>query len=218
MNDSVKHKTVWIIGGGKFGFKAAQALLRRQPHSRVTVVDRDPDVCRRLDAYDLSTVCADGADFLIRGLKKKPWPDWILPVIPEHLAFEYIRFQLAATYDIRPVDIPDAVTEVLPHPAGGTKGKVFMSLADFTCPEDCPEPADICTYTGKKRPYRLYERLSRLQIDGFISVVVRSRQLLPGVGGYRPAALAAATETIAPSIGLPKASVAVILISAISCE
>jgi len=64
-----------------------------------------------------------------------------------------------------------------------------MSLADFECPEDCPEPAGTCTHTGKPRIGRLFQMLSDLRYEDYRSVVLQSRQLSPGVGGFRPQSL-----------------------------
>ena len=74
-----------------------------------------------------------------------------------------------------------------------------MSMADFICPDHCPEPKDICTHTGKPRPFNLYKKLESIKYDHFRSVVVRSRQLSPGVGGYSPGALFHALDVIKSS-------------------
>ena len=61
-----------------------------------------------------------------------------------------------------------------------------MSLADFLCPDDCPEPPKLCTVTGKPRGEPLYQRLGRMNPPGWSVAVLRSRQLAPGVGGCLP--------------------------------
>ena len=61
-----------------------------------------------------------------------------------------------------------------------------MSIADFICPDNCPEPPDICTVTRKPRPYSLFEHLEGVGTDRFTPVVIRSHQLAPGLGGYTP--------------------------------
>jgi hypothetical protein len=72
-----------------------------------------------------------------------------------------------------------------------------MSIADFECPENCPEPAGKCTHTGKPRPYRVYEKLAGIEYGGCRSIVVQSHQLSPGVGGFKPKALFQALEAVA---------------------
>ena len=67
------------------------------------------------------------------------------------------------------------------HP--GREGQVYLSLADFLCPDDCPEPAEICTVTKNPRGRPLHERLAAISADGWSTGVLASRQLAPGVGG-----------------------------------
>ena len=85
--------------------------------------------------------------------------------------------------------VPEALIKALPNPILASTGQLFISIADFTCPENCPEPAEICTYTGKARPLILHEFLKSIQLKDLTSIVIRSHQLAPGVGGYRPEAL-----------------------------
>ena len=70
----------WIIGGGKFGSRAAHCLSRKDPNARILLIDSDPDTLqgwkRRVD-----TVQADGITFLERRLddgNDMMLPDWIV--------------------------------------------------------------------------------------------------------------------------------------------
>ena len=47
-----------------------------------------------------------------------------------------------------------------------------------------PKPETHCTVTGHRRGVPLYERLARLELHGYRTHIIRSRQLAPGVGGY----------------------------------
>jgi hypothetical protein len=76
--------------------------------------------------------------------------------------------------------------DLVPNPMRDPSGQIYVSHADFICPDDCAEPAAICTVTGKKRQADMFDLLGRIRISGFSSRVVRSYQLAPGVGGYRP--------------------------------
>jgi hypothetical protein len=67
----------------------------------------------------------------------------------------------------------------------GKSGDLYTSLANFLCPEDCPEPAQYCTVTRERREKPLYKILEDLR-GPFESKVIRSRQLGLGVGGYSP--------------------------------
>ncbi len=57
------------------------------------------------------------------------------------------------------------------------------SRADFLCPDDCPE-GDLCSVTGMPRERPLFEIIEGLRVPGFATLVQRSHQILPGVGGY----------------------------------
>jgi hypothetical protein len=82
----------------------------------------------------------------------------------------------------------------------GKTGDLYTSLASFLCPEDCPEPAQFCTITKQRRAEPLYRTLEDLR-GPFESRVIRSQQLAPGVGGYRPAALLTLLENIKKRTG-----------------
>jgi hypothetical protein len=85
--------------------------------------------------------------------------------------------------------VPEAVVQRLPNVFRGEGGAIYASNADFLCPDNCPEPEAICTHTGKPRPCNLYEKLGEVAAPPFRAIVVRSLQLAPGVGGYRPETL-----------------------------
>jgi len=179
----------WIIGGGKFGLKAAQSLTRADASNKITIVEKQKAVCRQLDRLEYEAVCMDGVQYLERNLTGAHFPDWIIPAVPVHVAFEWIRAKLPKTRPLHKIAVPMDVTKDLPNPIQGESGRVFISIADFQCPENCPEPTEICTYTDKPRPLILHEFLKSLQLKDFTSNVIRSHQLAPGVGGYTPAAL-----------------------------
>jgi len=77
----------------------------------------------------------------------------------------------------------------------GKTGDLYTSLANFLCSEDCPEPAQYCTTTQKKRSKPLYKTLNDFE-GAFESRVIRSQQLGPGIGGFRPEALLDLLEDI----------------------
>jgi hypothetical protein len=77
----------------------------------------------------------------------------------------------------------------------GKTGDLYTSLSDFLCSEDCPEPARYCTATGRRREKPLYHILKDLK-GPFESTVVRSLQLGPGIGGFRPKTLLDLPEDI----------------------
>ncbi len=186
----------WIIGGGKFGLRAAKALGKKHSLTNLTIVEKEKTVCRRLDRLGFAAVCMDGIQYLERHLARAPYPDWIIPAIPLHVAYECIRTKLSKTHDVRKIAVPNHLVTELPHPINAETGQLYISIADFKCPESCPEPEKICTYTGKPRLMVLHEFLKSIQLKDFKTVVIQSHQLAPGVGGYTPQTLFAALNEI----------------------
>ena len=186
----------WIIGGGKSGLKAANAFRKAYRLNRITVVEKEKTVCRQIAGLGFETVCTDGIQYLERHLIDAHYPDWIVPAIPVHVAYEWIRAKLSACSEPPRIPVPSGLTGELPNPIKGSAGQLYISIADFKCPDNCPEPADICTYTGKPRPMILHEFLKLIRHQDFKSIVLRSHQLAPGVGGYKPEELFNALKEI----------------------
>ncbi len=176
---------IWIIGGGRFGLKAATDLARLQPRIRLTLIDPNPETARHLPAESIAYVCQDGVDYLARRLEPES-AAWIVPAAPVHVAFLWVVKHLPAHIDAKPIPVPDAVAALVPNPMRGATGELYISNADFLCPDNCPEPANRCSHTGKPRPRALFRFLAQISFPPFHSIVVRSRQLCPGVGGYSP--------------------------------
>ena len=74
----------------------------------------------------------------------------------------------------------------VPNPLRGPDGNLYVSHADFTCPDDCAEPEDVCTVTQTTRERNMFEILGDIKVPPFQPLVIRSYQLGPGIGGYRP--------------------------------
>jgi hypothetical protein len=107
---------------------------------------------------------------------------------------------------------PHDLVTALPNPINAETGQLYISIADFICPENCPEPDQICTYTNKPRALILHKFLKSIQLKDLKSVVIRSHQLVPGVGGYKPQALYEALKEI------ETAQMPVLLSTACSCH
>jgi hypothetical protein len=188
-------QTIWIIGGGRFGLKAADALGRLQPDAHLTLIDPNPEIARRLPDGRIVFVCQDGVDYLAQHLSREN-TDWIVPAAPVHVAFLWMLQRLKGLVQAAPIPVPDAVAALVPNPFRGASGELYISNADFLCPDNCPEPADICSHTGQPRPRTLFRFLSQISPAPFHAIVVRSRQLCPGVGGFRPRTLFEALEQV----------------------
>ena len=186
----------WIIGGGQFGLIAAETLSKTDSSNKLTIVEKQSAVCGQLQQLGFEVVCSDAIQYLERNLKSAHFPQWIVPAIPLHTAFEWIRAKMSAAFTLKSIRIPNDAVSELPNPIQGETGQFFISIADFKCPPNCPEPDVICTFTGQPRPMVLHEYLKSLQIEDVTSVVIQSHQLAPGVGGYTPQALFDALDQI----------------------
>lgn len=196
-----KHQSIWILGAGRHGRRAADTLRQNHPAADIVIVESSSEVCKQMATLSFRVACRDGVAYLFENLEKGRGPDWIIPMIPVHVAYEWVRLKLEKSHHIRAVAVPEKVVATLPNPVRGAGGQIYISNADFRCPPNCPEPDEVCTYTGKPRPRILHEFLENIDHPGFRSVVVHSRQLLPGIGGYAPSALFQALGTIASENG-----------------
>lgn len=192
---------LWIIGAGKFGSRAVYSLKKKDPNARIMLIDSDPDTLQEWKGQ-VGTVAADGIAFLVHHLdndEERAMPDWIVPAIPIHVAFEWIRLTLKGRLDIIPTSVPKKLASLLPNPVWGKEGELYVSYSSSICPENCSEPPDLCIVTGKPRGTDLYKVIERVTVADHKSVVIRSHQLAPGVGGYRAQSLIDARREVSRS-------------------
>ena len=174
-----------IIGCGHFGSRAAEKLLKKDPHSKIIVVDKNKKALRKVSHLPVEIAMNEGVSYLEQFLSRGRKTDYVIPAVPFHLAFEFIQLRLRP-FGAKRVKVP--VLLGVPNPVPGKTGDLYTSFADFLCSEDCPEPAQYCTITKKRRPKPLYRILNELE-EAVESRVIRSLQLAPGVGGFKPEAL-----------------------------
>ena len=79
-----------IIGCGHFGSQAAEKLLKKDPHSRITVVDKDQKAIQKISSLPVETILGEGISSLRQCLIKGQPIDYIIPAVPLHLAFEFL--------------------------------------------------------------------------------------------------------------------------------
>ena len=188
-----------VIGAGRFGGRAAR-ILAGTLSGPVVVCDGDSGALDELGSLRVERVVCDGIEFLSERASLMGADTLIVPAIPVHCAFEWIKTRTTAAKRLTVLPVPPAVHEGVPHSWVSADGSVPVSYAGFMCPDNCPEP-DVCTVTGTARPEPMYRRLGRLHCPGFRSLVIRSRQLAPGVGGFTVSDLAGAMEMIADAGG-----------------
>ncbi len=182
---------VLVLGAGSFGGKAAEALARQG--YKVTVVDREEKALSEI-MPGLAKVCADGVAYM--AAQDIGSFTWIVPAVPLHVAFDWLLERLKAA-GIKCGQAPVPVEISLPNPYYGKNGTVYASYASHLCPTDCPEPPGVCYVTGEERECPLYELLAKLNVPGHDVKVVRSHQLLPGIGGLSPSELGVLSHEIA---------------------
>ncbi|MBS3810083.1 MAG: potassium transporter [Desulfobacterales bacterium] len=176
---------IWIIGAGRFGKIALERLASQSKDRRFLVVDSEAGNLTFETQSNVELRHEDGAAFLKRELDQQHAPDWIIPALPVHLAARWCLDEGGGLQVCRCMP-PEGVESFLPNLICGISGDLYVSIADFMCPDNCPEPADHCPMTGKKREENMSDKIRRMKIPGFKVLVLQSRQLAPGVGGYRP--------------------------------
>lgn len=184
MTEKLENKAIIIIGAGHFGQRAA-ALLNSVPHTSLWIVDRDITKLRKMGNIGAKRIAEDGVRFLAKHFSHLAPTTFIIPALPVHLAFEWLRTYINKKGTVAQVPVPKGFKLRLPNPSDGSEGSLLASYADSRCPEDCPEPLNRCTVTGKARGTPLYRLLAEVEPRGFRVHVIRSLQLAPGVGGYR---------------------------------
>jgi hypothetical protein len=174
-----------ILGRGKFGRLALERLSRQSGGASFLVVDRDPQALVSEESEGrCRQVQAEATTFLAQNLKDDGRWDWIIPMVPVHVAYQW----LLAGSGWQPIPVPEVIEQLLAGTRRGASGELYLSRAQHLCPDDCAEP-EICPVTGEVRDLPLHQELASLKLPGYQVKVISSQQLAPGVGGYAPAQL-----------------------------
>ncbi|HCY84601.1 MAG TPA: potassium transporter [Desulfobacteraceae bacterium] len=180
---------IWIIGAGTFGLRASKWLNRQEERPfDITMVDLDRESLAEAKALGCRTQQEDAVKFLSTRLTRENGPDWVVPAVPVHLAFEWCRQRLGGEMML-PEPLPDGIEDCLPNPMRGQGSDIYVSHAEFLCPPNCNEPDDRCTKTGDPRKTDMFKLLARVSFQDTTPFILQSIQLGPGVGGYTPAAM-----------------------------
>ncbi|HZE22318.1 MAG TPA: hypothetical protein VE082_09715 [Desulfobaccales bacterium] len=202
-----------ILGAGKFGHLALTRLARQDAAASFVVVDRAPAALavRADQGANLERVQAEAIGFLVQHLENGARWDWIIPMVPVHVAFHWLRAGPLLGSDWRPAAAPEVLADLVPEAWRGPEGELYLSRARHRCPDDCLEP-EVCPVTGESRDMPLYQELASLDLEGYEVRVIPSQQLAPGVGGYPPERLL----DLAPNISALKGKV--LIATACSCH
>ena len=191
---------VWIIGLGRFGSMAFQRLSASGQNRHFILVDPVGANLLKFKGPTTTLEVSDGVAFLNTHLINSRKADWIIPALPVHLAAEWILVYLG-TKRLRRIPPPSHIETMIPNAIIGTEGNIYASHADFRCPDDCDEPRGICSVTRKKRKKDMFDLMRNLDIEPYKALNIRSHQLGPGIGGYRPEQLTALVETVKQARG-----------------
>jgi len=193
-----------LLGAGRFGRLALQRLAWQDPAAGFLMVDTSSlalTEARALANHGVQWVEAEAITFLAENLREDaPW-DWIIPMVPVHVAVTWLRRGPLAGCGWEAAAVPDAVAHLAPQAIPGGPGELYLSRATHLCPDDCPEPDTTCPVSGESRESALYDELASLQVPGFPVMVVASRPLAPGVGGYSPRRLMALAQDMSGCTG-----------------
>ena len=192
------YRRFWILGAGHFGQVAVRRIRRHIPDAELVVIDNG-----KVTVDTEKLIRADGITWLSENLQELSPVDMVVPAIPVHVAAGWLHQRLADHFILQTIEPHVAWTARLPDARQVQPGQYSISYADFLCPDNCPEPKKICTHTKKERPIDLFRLLASLAADDLLPVVIRSYQLLPGVGGLVPAELFSALAKVEHLIGKP---------------
>jgi hypothetical protein len=188
-----------ILGAGKFGRLALQRLAPDEDASFL-VVDESKEALAEaqalVDNNRVRVIQGEAVAFLLKFLKDNPPWEWTVPMVPVHVAFQWLWQGPLAGLGWHQVEVPEALARLAPYAERGEHGELYLSRATHLCPDDCPE-TDICPVSGESREVPLYVELASLKIPDYRIMVLPSRQLAPGVGGYPGAWLPALGQELA---------------------
>jgi hypothetical protein len=191
-----------ILGAGKFGRLALRRLAERDLEARFLVIDRRESAlaeARTLEVGGAEMLMDDAIPYLAAHLGPQPPWDWLIPMVPVHVAYDWLLSGPLAGKGWEPAEVPQDLENLVALAIQGPAGELYLSQARHLCPDDCDEPL-VCPVTGEERQ-PLFVKLAEASRPGLPILVVASRQLAPGVGGYSPLRLVELAETLAETSG-----------------
>ena len=193
-----------ILGAGKFGLMALKRLSAQDPEARFVVVDRQVAALaqvRSLGVAAADLVEAEAADYLAAHLGPRfPW-EWLIPMVPVHVAYVWLLEGPLAGQGWGPAEeVPEDLKNLAALAIRGSAGELYLSRATHVCPSDCAEP-EVCPVTGEERGQPLFSKLAEASRPELPLFVVASQKLAPGVGGYSPHKLVELADQVAAASG-----------------
>jgi len=192
-----------ILGAGKFGRLALRRLSDQDHEARFLLIDRRGEAlaaARTPKMKAAEMLEGEAIPYLAAHLGPGfPW-DWLIPMVPVHVAWAWLLAGPLAGKGWEPTGVPGDLGDLAALSVTGPQGELYLSRARYLCPDDCDEPP-LCPVTGKKRQQPLFRELAGTSRVGLPVLVVASRQLAPGVGGYAPSRLLELAGAVASTPG-----------------
>lgn len=181
--DIYSPRKVAILGAGRFGRLAVERLKKRFPEALLSITDSDSE---RVEKASRDFGIPGQVRDCVESVRETEDRDdlWLVPAVPIHMAFELAVGDLLRRAEVTRLSAPPEVDLLVPNPLRVPSGTVYASFSTFICPDVCSEPDEICTHTGRQRLGDLYEVPGGLDVPGYVTSMLRSWQLAPGVGGY----------------------------------
>jgi hypothetical protein len=178
-----------VAGFGKFGHLAVERLQSAFPAPEIVVIDDNRQSLSQIPG-GVDTIMGD-AKSLLKLVDISP-KDVIIPMVPINLAAALI-----SNGNQNPA-LPPELAKGLPNARFVNASNLICSVSDYICPDNCPQ-GDFCCVTGKFRD-PLYDKLGQLKAGGKKVNVLRSFQIVPGVGGYTAQDLAELRDGLEPGV------------------
>jgi len=163
-----------IVGGGKFGLKAAEYLISRGRDFILLDSNPDCEVSKRLGIK----VSDAGAEKLAE-IAERVCPEWIFPTASVHVVAEAVKGYFEPWNEVI-----DCILSGIPPKLVVSVGKGSIVLSynrDWACIENCTSP-EICPITKIKRPCPMSEIILFAYPE---AIVLVSHQIAPGLGAIR---------------------------------
>lgn len=163
-----------IVGGGKFGVRAAEYLSAKGRDFVVLDISKDCEAARRYKNKFLQAKVEELPRFA-----EKIKPDWIFTTAPVHVVAEAIKDRFGPWNDKLNEIMAGFPMKVV---VSAGKGSVVVSYnRDSICIENCSAP-DICPVTKLKRPCAMFELIKFASPEARVLI---SYQLAPGIGAIK---------------------------------
>jgi hypothetical protein len=191
-----------ILGAGKFGRLSLRRLKAQDSEAHFLVIDHQEAAlvqAQTPEIMDAEMRVGEAISFLATHLGPEPPWDWLIPMVPVHVAYGWLLSGPLAGKGWEPAEIPRDLEGLAALAVRGPAGELYLSQARHLCPDDCDEPL-VCPVTGEEHQ-PLFLKLAEASRPGLPILVVASRQLAPGVGGYAPQRLLELDAEVAEAQG-----------------